>query len=71
MKPISQYIFHYNSYTALWACVDREHYVNYMNGKASYEHVTYSESIDSLISMFNPIPDTYDNATQEEKSSES
>lgn len=71
MKPISQYIFHYNSYTALWACIDREHYVDYMNGKISYEHVTYSESIESLINMFNPIPDSYDSPKEKEKSSES
>lgn len=71
MKPINQYIFHYNSYTKLWACVDREHYVDYMNGKISYEHATYSESIDNLLTMFNPIPDPYDNASQKEDSSES
>ena len=71
MKPISQYIFHYNSYTALWACVDREHYVGYMNGNISYEHVTYSESIESLLNMFNPIPDSYDSPKEKEESSES
>lgn len=69
MKPIYHYVFHYNSYRKLWACVDREAYNDYLNGTASYEHVTYAPSIDLLLTQFNDAP-TQD-SIQEEESKES
>lgn len=54
---IQQYIFHYNPFRKQWACVDRAAYQQYMNGFASYEDVVYSDSIEFLLSMFNPTPD--------------
>ena len=68
MKHITQYIFHYNSYKGLWACVDREYYISYMNGKISNEYVTYSDSIESLINLINPTPTSNENNTKEKES---
>jgi hypothetical protein len=62
-----QFIFHYNPYNKQWACVHRDGYLDYMNGKASYEHVFYADSIDTLLTLFQDDLKKNDSTQDEEK----
>lgn len=67
MKPIYCYVFHYNSYTKQWAAIDRDYYTDYLNGTISYEHVTYADTISTLLTLF-PDGPTQDESKEESKS---